>query len=382
MAESPVQATAAPGESGSSAVPAARYLGPALRARRRRHQDPQILPSLRTPPPLRRRPHRPPDPTRTHTEPVRARVRYCQRHRTGPAQRATRLPRHRPHRRTRRQGLDTSGAAPQLRVDPVRLRRTHRTGRPAPRTQRPWRAQIGWHDPSNSIDVDVCALLLRSNGRVNTDEDMVFYNQLTSPDGSVRHCGEQTLGSADLFEELQVDLPIVPDHVDAIAVCASVHSRTFGDVAGLHVRLEGDTNLVFAVPELLPLTQLRLQRTNDANPRSRPLDRKQSSISVGPISTPTRSRMACSLVREPANATESNSPTPCPPLGQALRLSQNQHDGIRCSPIARIVRQPKTIGLDHGHSRLATTEARPTIERAVLHLARPGHTSMVDRRGH
>lgn len=29
-----------------------------------------------------------------------------------------------------------------------------------------------------------------------------------------------------------------------------MHSGTFADVAGLHVRLEGDTNLVFAVPAL------------------------------------------------------------------------------------------------------------------------------------
>jgi stress response protein SCP2 len=113
-----------------------------------------------------------------------------------------------------------------------------------------WRAQIGWHDPSNTVDVDVIALLLRSNRQVGSDSDMVFYNQLVSPDGSVRHGGEQTLGSANLFEELQVDLLAVPVDVTAIAVCASVHTGTFADVVGLHVRLEGDTNLVFAVPPL------------------------------------------------------------------------------------------------------------------------------------
>ena len=79
---------------------------------------------------------------------------------------------------------------------------------------------------------------------------MVFYNQLTSPDGSIRHGGEQTLGSADLFEELQVDLRAIPAHIATIAVCASVQDRTFAYVDGLHVRPEGGTNLVFAVPEL------------------------------------------------------------------------------------------------------------------------------------
>jgi stress response protein SCP2 len=79
---------------------------------------------------------------------------------------------------------------------------------------------------------------------------MVFYNQLTSPDGSVRHGGEQTLGHAELFEELQVDPPALPAHVSAVAVCVSVHDSTFATVTGLHVRLEGDAILVFTVPPL------------------------------------------------------------------------------------------------------------------------------------
>lgn len=113
-----------------------------------------------------------------------------------------------------------------------------------------WRTQIGWHDPANTVDVDVIAFLLRPDGRVGTDRDMVFYNQLISPDRSVRHGGEQTLGHADLFEEIQVDLPAVRADVSTVAVCASVHSGTFADVAGLHVRLEGDTHLVFTIPPL------------------------------------------------------------------------------------------------------------------------------------
>ena len=113
-----------------------------------------------------------------------------------------------------------------------------------------WRAQVGWHDLSNTVDVDVLALLLGPDRRVQADRDMVFYNQLTSPDGSIRHGGEQTLGQADLFEELQVDLAAVPAHVATVAVCASVHGNTFAEVTGLHVRLEGGTALVFAVPPM------------------------------------------------------------------------------------------------------------------------------------
>ena len=75
-----------------------------------------------------------------------------------------------------------------------------------------------------------------------------FSGQMT--DGSIRHGGEQTLGNTDLFEELRVDLPAVPAHLATIAVCASVHDRTFAGVDGPHVRCEGGTNLVFTVPTL------------------------------------------------------------------------------------------------------------------------------------
>ncbi len=47
-----------------------------------------------------------------------------------------------------------------------------------------------------------------------------------------------------------MDLPAVPAAVARIVVAASVDTGTFADVPGLQARLEGDRNLVFAVPEL------------------------------------------------------------------------------------------------------------------------------------
>lgn len=113
-----------------------------------------------------------------------------------------------------------------------------------------WRAQVGWHDPANTVDVDACALLLDADGRIAADTDFVFYNQLISPDGSVRHGGEQVLGGADLFEEIKIDLPVVPVRVSRVVVCASIHEGPLADVEGLHVRLEGEKSLAFEVPQL------------------------------------------------------------------------------------------------------------------------------------
>ena len=55
------------------------------------------------------------------------------------------------------------------------------------------------------------ALLLHTSGQVGTDT--IFYNQLARPDDSARHGAEQALCSADLSEELLIDLPAVLAHV-------------------------------------------------------------------------------------------------------------------------------------------------------------------------
>lgn len=96
----------------------------------------------------------------------------------------------------------------------------------------------------------MCALLLNAEGRVDGDDALIFYNNLQSKDSSVRHGGEQTLGAADLFEELFLDLEIVADAVQRIAVCASIDQGTFARVQGLHVRLEGPQTMVFQPPPL------------------------------------------------------------------------------------------------------------------------------------
>lgn len=48
---------------------------------------------------------------------------------------------------------------------------------------------------------DASAFLLASNGKVRGDSDFIFYNNLTSSDGSVTHTGDNRTGEGDGDDE-------------------------------------------------------------------------------------------------------------------------------------------------------------------------------------
>ena len=57
---------------------------------------------------------------------------------------------------------------------------------------------LGW-DPRTTtgadFDLDASAIMLDMNGRVLSDSHFVFFNNLTSPDSSVEHMGDNLTGA-------------------------------------------------------------------------------------------------------------------------------------------------------------------------------------------
>lgn len=49
----------------------------------------------------------------------------------------------------------------------------------------------------DDFDRDASALLVESDGRVARDQHFVFFNNTLSPDGSVKHTGDNPKGSGD-----------------------------------------------------------------------------------------------------------------------------------------------------------------------------------------
>ncbi|MGW8376711.1 TerD family protein [Streptomyces sp. ODS28] len=92
-------------------------------------------------------------------------------------------------------------------------------------------------------DLDASALLCGDSGKVLSDAHFVFYNNLTSPDGSVQHTGDNLTGEGEGDDEaIKVDLSAVPAEVDRIVFPVSIHEaeargQSFGQVRNAFIRV-------------------------------------------------------------------------------------------------------------------------------------------------
>ena len=110
---------------------------------------------------------------------------------------------------------------------------------------------LGWDVRTTTgldFDLDASALLLGPNGKVLSDAHFVFYNQLASPDGSVRHTGDNRTGEGEGDDEsIELDLNSVPQDVDKIVFAVSIHDaearrQSFGQVMNAFIRMVNRTD--------------------------------------------------------------------------------------------------------------------------------------------
>ncbi|MDJ1134357.1 TerD family protein [Streptomyces iconiensis] len=105
---------------------------------------------------------------------------------------------------------------------------------------------LGWDvrtTTGTDYDLDASALLCNASGKVVSDQHFVFYNNLTSPDGSVEHTGDNLTGEGEGDDEtIKVDLAAVPADIDKIVFPVSIHdaeqrSQNFGQVSNAFIRV-------------------------------------------------------------------------------------------------------------------------------------------------
>ncbi|EKZ5284056.1 TerD family protein [Klebsiella aerogenes] len=93
------------------------------------------------------------------------------------------------------------------------------------------------------FDLDASAFLLSETGKVRSDSDFIFYNNLKSADGSVTHTGDNRTGEGDGDDEsLIVKLDMIPANVAKIVFVVTIHDaqmrrQSFGQVSGAFIRL-------------------------------------------------------------------------------------------------------------------------------------------------
>ncbi|WP_327314733.1 TerD family protein [Streptomyces sp. NBC_01235] len=105
---------------------------------------------------------------------------------------------------------------------------------------------LGWDvrtTTGTDFDLDASALLLNNAGKVGSDANFVFFNNLKSPDGSVEHTGDNTTGEGEGDDEaIKVDLATVPADVEKIVFPVSIYDaenrqQSFGQVRNAFIRV-------------------------------------------------------------------------------------------------------------------------------------------------
>lgn len=104
---------------------------------------------------------------------------------------------------------------------------------------------LGWDlraTDGAEFDLDGAVFLVNAAGKVRSDADFVFYNNLKSTDGAVVHSGDNRSGAGDGDDEtVSIDLARVPADVERIILGVTIHEadarrQNFGMVSKAFVR--------------------------------------------------------------------------------------------------------------------------------------------------
>ncbi|KAB8319401.1 stress protein [Tolypothrix campylonemoides VB511288] len=85
---------------------------------------------------------------------------------------------------------------------------------------------LGWqvNQAGQTYDIDASVFMLGANGKVPNEKYFVFYNNLQSPDGSLRHLGDNRTGEGKGDDEtIYVDLTKVNSAIQEIVFVVTIH---------------------------------------------------------------------------------------------------------------------------------------------------------------
>jgi tellurium resistance protein TerD len=110
---------------------------------------------------------------------------------------------------------------------------------------------LGWDARTTTgegFDLDASAIICNEAGKARSDADFVFYGNLTSGDGTIRHLGDERTGdTAGDDEQIKVNLAGVAADVDKLVFSASIYEadtrgQSFGQVRKAFIRVVNDAD--------------------------------------------------------------------------------------------------------------------------------------------
>ncbi|MBN8547405.1 MAG: TerD family protein [Ignavibacteria bacterium] len=112
-------------------------------------------------------------------------------------------------------------------------------------------AGLGWDTSiinGKAVDCDVSVFMLGESGKIPSEEYFVFYNNLQSPDGAVKHMGDSREGVGEGDDEvIQLTLDRVSPHVVQIFFTVTIFEsdtrrHSFGNVDNAFIRICNQAN--------------------------------------------------------------------------------------------------------------------------------------------
>jgi tellurium resistance protein TerD len=110
---------------------------------------------------------------------------------------------------------------------------------------------LGWDartTDGQNFDLDASAIGCGADGKVLSDQHFVFFNNLTSPDGSIQHTGDNLTGAGDGDDEkINVNLAGAPAQLDKVVFPVSIYNaeaggQSFGQVRNAFIRVVDQAN--------------------------------------------------------------------------------------------------------------------------------------------
>jgi len=105
---------------------------------------------------------------------------------------------------------------------------------------------LGWDQrvtDGSAFDLDASVFLLAETGKVRSDADFVFFNNLKAADGAVEHHGDNLTGQGEGDDEVvSVHLSRIPADVTKISFAVTIHepearNQNFGMVSNAFIRV-------------------------------------------------------------------------------------------------------------------------------------------------
>jgi len=110
------------------------------------------------------------------------------------------------------------------------------------------RVGLGWEASPLDLDasVFVCKLNAANEPKLVSDEHFIFYNNKSTPNGSVVHSGDNRTGAGEGDDEtIRIDLSKLEPEVAEISIIVTIHQaiergHNFGELQSAYVRLYDD----------------------------------------------------------------------------------------------------------------------------------------------